>query len=55
MIGITPMRRPSAVLRYGESASPTRSLPETIALTGKLSKVIDLGEGRQINLGSQIP
>lgn len=32
-----------------------KDLPETITLTGKLSKVIDLGEGRQINLGAQIP
>ncbi|WP_406697855.1 rhomboid family intramembrane serine protease [Singulisphaera sp. Ch08] len=32
-----------------------QNLPEAIPLAGVLSKVIDLGEGRQINLGANIP
>ncbi|AGA24877.1 putative membrane protein [Singulisphaera acidiphila DSM 18658] len=32
-----------------------KDLPEALDLTGVLSKVIDLGEGRQINLGANIP
>ncbi|SIO41859.1 rhomboid protease GluP [Singulisphaera sp. GP187] len=32
-----------------------KDLPEAIDLTGALTKVIDLGEGRQLNLGPHIP
>lgn len=50
--------RPSSA---GEGAPPLRcdylayqDLPETIALTGLTTKVVNLGDGRTINVGSQV-